>query len=157
MGSIGFALHVGVNVTMRAGAMTTAALVMQGPLEERRSIPEDRRSIAAALNFARDLQAWIPSYQLCSTLALPALPQFPNQEPPRPQQLVFQDFAMMPHLGHKTLMAVATVASVKILALVKMERRIHEHGHCSACERISLSLSLSLCVCLPACLSLYMP
>jgi hypothetical protein len=29
-----------------------------------------------------------------------------NQEPPRAQQLIFLDFAMMPHLGHTELMIV---------------------------------------------------
>merc|ERR1712032_86042 len=52
------------------------------------------------------LQAWMPSYHVYSSLALPAVPQSPNQEPPRPQQLIFPDFAMMPHLGHTELIVV---------------------------------------------------
>ena len=45
-------------------------------------------------------QAWIPSCHVCLTFVLPGLPQFLYQAPPRPQQLIFPDFAMMPHLGH---------------------------------------------------------
>ena len=45
-------------------------------------------------------QAWMPSTHVCPRFALPALPQFLNQEPPRPQQLVLPDFPMVPHLGH---------------------------------------------------------
>jgi hypothetical protein len=33
-----------------------------------------------------------------------------NHEPPRPQQLLFPDFAMMPHLGHTEVMVVVVVA-----------------------------------------------
>ena len=52
------------------------------------------------------LQAYMPSYQVCWSLVLPAPPQLLNHEPPRPQQLLFPDFAMMPHLGHTEVMVV---------------------------------------------------
>ena len=57
----------------------------------------------------------MPLYHVCSSLALPALPQFPNQEPPRPQQLAFPDLAIVPHLGHKELvMAVVVVVATSV-------------------------------------------
>ena len=57
------------------------------------------------------LQAWIPSYQVWPAFEFPSPPQFLNQEPPRPQQLLFPDFAMVPHLGHTELMIVVVRAS----------------------------------------------
>ena len=60
----------------------------------------------------RVLQAWIPSYHVWSSLELPALPQFPNQEPSRPQQLSFPDFLAVPHLGHAKPIAVVVTARV---------------------------------------------
>ena len=59
----------------------------------------------------RVLQAWMPSYHVWSSLALPAFPQFLNQEPPRPQQLFPPDFAMVLHLGHAELMVVVVVST----------------------------------------------
>jgi len=44
-------------------------------------------------------------------LALPARPQFLNQEPPRPQQLIFPDFEMVLHLRHTELMMVDVVVA----------------------------------------------
>ena len=86
------------------------------------STPPDLFSCSAALdssplavfNCVRVLQASKPSYHLCSTLLLSALPQFPNQEPPRPQQLLLPDLPMMPHLGHTGTMAVSLAAVVYI-------------------------------------------
>ena len=66
----------------------------------------------AVLDCDRALQAWMPSYHVRSTSALPALPQFLNQEPPRPQQLVLPDFLIVPHLGHTELAMVVVAASV---------------------------------------------
>ena len=65
----------------------------------------------ALLDCDRVLQTWMPSYHVCLSLALPALPQFLNQEPLLPQQLISPDFAMMPHLGHTELMIVVVVAA----------------------------------------------
>ena len=67
----------------------------------------------AALDCDSVLQARMPSYHVCPGLALPALPQFLNQEPLRPQQLILPDFAMMPHLGHTELMAVVVIAAAR--------------------------------------------
>ena len=55
--------------------------------------------------------------------ALPALPQFLNQDPPRPQQLSLPDFSMVPHLGHTELVAVVVTAGVHMQTLVKGKRR----------------------------------
>ena len=70
-------------------------------------------------DFDRALHAWIPSYHLCSSFALPAAPQLPNQEPPRPQQLILPDFLIIPHLEHKELTLVVVAAGVYAWELVK--------------------------------------
>ena len=70
-----------------------------------------------AFNCVRVLQASKPSYHLCSTLLLSALPQFPNQEPPRPQQLLLPDLPMVPHLGHTETMAVPLAAGVACVSI----------------------------------------
>merc|ERR1712224_960380 len=59
-----------------------------------------------AFECARALQARMPSYHVCPEFSLPAAPQFPNQEPPRPQQLVLPDLWIVPHLTHNELMVV---------------------------------------------------
>ena len=64
------------------------------------------------LDCACVLQAWIPSDHVWSSLVLPALPQVLNQEPPRPQQLIFPDLSMAPHLGHKETVIVVVSAGV---------------------------------------------
>ena len=75
------------------------------------------------LNCDRDLQTCLPSYHVWSSLTLPALPQFPNQEPLRPQQLDFPDFLMVPHLWHTELIfAVVVSAYVYVWILVKMQK-----------------------------------
>ena len=66
-----------------------------------------------ALDCPSVLQARMPSYHVWRSFALPALPQFLNQEPPRPQQLFLPDFAMVPHLGHAELMVVVVAAGVQ--------------------------------------------
>ena len=65
----------------------------------------------AALDRVRALQACMPSYHVCWSLVLRAPPHFLNQEPPRPQQLLSPDFAMVPHLGHPDMMVVVLVAA----------------------------------------------
>ena len=57
-------------------------------------------SLMTIADCPRSLQTCKPSDQVCSSLAPPALPQFPNQEPPRPQQLILPDFFVIPHLTH---------------------------------------------------------
>ena len=57
----------------------------------------------------------MPSCHVCSRFVFPALPQFPNQEPPRPQQLSLPDFLMMPHVRHTGLMDIVVVPGVDML------------------------------------------
>ena len=54
------------------------------------------RSCWAITTSELDLQAWKPWCHVYSPLP----PQFPNQEPPRAQQLFVLDFLTMPHLRH---------------------------------------------------------
>ena len=44
-------------------------------------------------------QAWKPSNHVCSKFGSPGCPQFPNQAPPREQQLDLPDL-VAPHLAH---------------------------------------------------------
>ena len=67
----------------------------------------------------RPLHARMPSYHVWPEFMLPAIPQFPNQEPPRPQQLILLDFRMVPHLGHTALLGVVVSAGVGIWRMVK--------------------------------------
>ena len=53
----------------------------------------------------RRLHTRTPSYHVWSTLSLLTLPQFPNQAPPWPQQLILPDFWRTPHLEHTGLRA----------------------------------------------------
>ena len=72
------------------------------------------------LDCNRVLQAWMPSYHVWSSfLTLPALPQFLNQEPPRPQQLNLPDFPMTAHPGHTELIVVVLAAGGLVRASVK--------------------------------------
>ena len=64
-------------------------------------------SFLTILECDRALQDRIPSYHVCLSFALPALPHVPNQEPPRPQQLALPDFPIVPHFGHAELIVVA--------------------------------------------------
>ena len=57
-------------------------------------------------------QAWMPSYHVCGSFVLPVAPHFPNQEPPRAQQLSLPDLLMVPHLRHKESMIVVVAADV---------------------------------------------
>ena len=48
----------------------------------------------------RAVQAWMPSYHVWPICVVLPLPQSPNQEPPRAQQLSLPDFWMVPHSVH---------------------------------------------------------
>ena len=69
----------------------------------------------------RVLQVWMPSYHVWWRFVLTVPPQFLNQEPPRPQQLIFPDLAMVPHLGHAESAIVVVPAGV-LCVLVKAQR-----------------------------------
>ena len=75
-------------------------------------------SIMTVLDSDRALHAWIPSYHVWWSFMLPAPPQVLNQAPPRAQQLIFPDFAMVPHFGHTELMVVVAT-DVYMWSLVK--------------------------------------
>ena len=64
------------------------------------------------LERARALHACMPSYHVCWSLALPAPPQFLNQEPPRAQQLIFPDFEIVAHSRHALPMVVVVRSGV---------------------------------------------
>ena len=103
-------------------AAMTALFVMAAPWEESMSLcwaPFSWWS-TAVLDCDGALQAWIPSYHVCWSFALPTLPQFLNQEPPIPQQLILPDLLMVPHLGHAETVIVVVSAGVFVCALVKI-------------------------------------
>ena len=77
----------------------------------------------ADLGCARALQALIPSCQVWPSFALTAPPQVLNQEPPWPQQLLFPDFSMVPHLEHTEPTIVVVAAGVWMRALIKDTKR----------------------------------
>ena len=71
-----------------------------------------------------DLQTRIPSYHVLPRDMLPALRQFPYQEPPCPQQLILPDFLMMPHSRHTGPMgAVVLTARISMWKAVKHTKR----------------------------------
>ena len=65
------------------------------------------------LDFNRILQTCKPSYHVWPSAVPASLLQFPNQEPPRPQQLILPDFFMMPHLRHTKLMVIVVAAACR--------------------------------------------
>ena len=69
----------------------------------------------------RPLQACKPSYHVWSNAISSALPHFPNQEPPRPQQLIWADFLAMPHFGHTKLVAVVTAATCEDWSITRTD------------------------------------
>ena len=115
---IGIDVLADMNVNVLEAMTTALELALLAPWKE--SIPFAWTAIScwpmALLDCARVLQAWMPSYHVWSSLALSALPQFLNQEPPRPQQLLLPDFLMVPHLRHSGL----TVTVVVVAADVSM-------------------------------------
>ena len=69
------------------------------------------------------LQAWMPSCHVCWRFVLPVAPQFPNQEPPRAQQLSLPDFAIVPHMKHTESMVVVVAANVWIQEVIINKKR----------------------------------
>ena len=66
------------------------------------------------------LQARMPSYHAC--FELPPLPQVPNQEPPRAQQLFLPEFLIVPHLEHTEPMLVGVTIGVYMWTLLKRNK-----------------------------------
>ena len=103
---MGVDVLAGVNVNIFAGVTTAFEFDVRCPLERFPCCAAFDCRPTPSLDCDTDLHTWMPSYHVCSSLALPALPHFPNQEPLRAQQLIFPDFAMIPHLGHAELIVV---------------------------------------------------
>ena len=98
-----------VDVNVFAGVMAEVTFVMPAPIDNCSCLAAFECRSMPALDCDRVLQAWMPSYHVWPSLALPTTPQIPNQEPPRPQQLTFPDFLTKPHRGHtKSIAAVVT-------------------------------------------------
>ena len=72
----------------------------------------------AALDSPRALQDRMPSYHVCSACALTAPPQVPNQEPPRPQQLLLPDLRTATHLPQTELAVFVVTADVRTCKMV---------------------------------------
>ena len=109
---IGVEVLADVNANVFAAVITTLEFAVPMPSEECWCcLPFDCWS-RTAFNCNRVLQVCMPSYHVCRGCALPALPQFLNQEPPRPQQFLLPDFLMVPHLVHTELMVVVVVTAV---------------------------------------------
>ena len=104
-----------VNTIVFAVDMTTFEFAVPIPLERFRCWDACDCWAMNALDCASVLQTWMPSYHVWPSLTWIALPQFPNQEPLRPQQLDLADLAMMPHLRHTELMVVAVAAGVYVI------------------------------------------
>ena len=68
--------------------------------------------LTTVFDCARILQACKPSCHVWPSFMPPVPPQFPNQEPPWPQQLILPDFFVTPHLGHTKLIIVVAAPAV---------------------------------------------
>ena len=80
-------------------------------------------------------------------MELSSLPQFLNQEPPRPQQLVSPDFLMVPHLGHEELPVCVVAAGVHTPLLVQHKgTRAQRHTRTYYWSQLSSDLG-RVCVC----------
>ena len=110
---IGVDVLTGVNSTLLADTMTNLEFMMMTLLSAGvlcfRSEALSGWCIAASS--CRPLQARMPSCHVCSTFTLPKAPQLPNQEPPRPQQLILPDFWVAPHLAHVESMVFVIAAA----------------------------------------------
>ena len=107
---------VDVNTNVLAGVLTVLEFAISESLKEFSCWAAFDCWPLTLLDCACVLQTWMPSCQVWSSLAFPAPPQFPNQEPPRPQQLLLPDFLMETHVGHTELavVAVVVVAAVSV-------------------------------------------
>ena len=113
------ALIIFIGVGMLAGDVSGAVMTA---LEFTTSKPEENLSGWAPFgcrgltvsNCACVLQASMPSYHVWRYFLLPPLPQFLNQEPPRPQQLALPDFSMTPHLWHMNPLGIVVAVAVSV-------------------------------------------
>ena len=126
--NVGVEVLVDINANAFTDDMTAFEFDMPGPFEAFRCVAAfDCRPIAA-LDCDSVLQVRMPSNHVWSCLALPARPHFPNQAPLRLQQLIFPDFAMMPHLGHTELMVVVVAAAWCVYVRISQQYK-HEDSH----------------------------
>ena len=91
-------------------------------------------STDATFDRAHSLQARMPSDHVCSWFESTALPHFPNQDPPRLQQLLLPDFLMIPHLEHTGIVSGILAAGVQMSMLVEYKcKDIHAATQPSIC------------------------
>ena len=124
----GIAVVLSVNMLTEMSMLELAAVEVTSevtsPEESSILVCEACSRCTTAACDCRASQTRMPSYHVCPRSAFPALTHFPNQEPPRLQQLRFPDFWMMPHLGHTELISVVvTAAAVGICSIVKYRKR----------------------------------
>ena len=75
------------------------------------------------------LQAWMPSYHVCSKFESPGSPHFRNQLPPRAQQLSLPAL-LVAHLGHVTERGVAVVPpAMAVVAAATAQARTMVETH----------------------------
>ena len=74
------------------------------------------------------LHARMPSYHVWSRSAFPALPQCPNQEPPRAQQLSLPDCLIVPHMEHTGLMGVVVTVASDMRRMIKRAKTKHNES-----------------------------
>ena len=97
------------------------------------------------LDRVRAVHACRPSYHVCWSLALPAPPQFLNQEPPRAQQLLFPDFEIVAHAWHVAPMVVVIRSGVFYAKIGQRPKQQNPHNsHRSILlHRMSLGLTFA--------------
>ena len=113
---VGVSVSVGVLSDAYVNVLAAVTIALKAPMP----MPQGEFSARvpfgcwclAVFNCERGLQVRIPSYHVRRSFVLPALPQFLNQEPPRPQQLALPDFSMVPHLAHANLLVVVVAVGV---------------------------------------------
>ena len=123
----GIVSDIGVDMFARVTeSMWTASMTTLGSIPMLASEKEAflfgwkaRSSCCSTAWRSRSLHAQIPSCHVWPRFACPTLPQFPNQEPPRAQQLSLPDFLMVPHTWQTGLVGVVVTTGVGIYTLVK--------------------------------------
>ena len=119
-----------VNVNVLAAVVSTLKFGMPIPLGESSCCTVFECWSKGILARAHGLHARMPWDHVCLMFASRALPQFPNQEPPRAQQLLLPDFLMVPHSEHTETMVAVVSAGVYMLTLIV--KAPGQTRHCSA-------------------------
>ena len=140
----------GVNTNTRAATMTALEFIlMLAWWEEILLFGREPPSCCTTTAWdCRVLQARMPSYQVWARFEFSALPHLPNQEPPRPQQLILPDFCMVPHSRHTELTGAAVTARADMWKMVKRAMRTmlwkllsHISKHASAAIHFGLTFA----------------